>query len=340
MATYCDSRLGGLPRWYIGRPKDAKMRVPDELLECVCFLAVKVRENGTEVYKYGGTGFFVQVPSEEPNGGYYIYFITARHCVKDAQEYGTLYLRANTRDGGARVYEVKRQWLYPNDPASDVAVMPWAPPLNEIQYRAFPLGAFVNEARIQEHGIGVGDDLVITGLFRRRSGNQRNIPIVRTGIIAAMPHEPLEDDDGREYQAYLAEVRSIGGLSGSPVFVFLNPGRFHAGGMNIFERHILLLGLVRGHWDYKRMEGGVPLDFAQPEMERLNMGVAVITPIQSVTEVIEGEVLVKDRRRQDTEQKKKNQPTEDSGFSLTRDEFFDALKKVSRKTPDVESSET
>ena len=39
-----------------------------------------------------------------------------------------------------------------------------------------------------------------------------------------MPHkaEPLTDKRRKPYYAYLAELRSIGGLSGSPVFVFID----------------------------------------------------------------------------------------------------------------------
>jgi hypothetical protein len=60
----------------------------------------------------------------------------------------------------------------------------------------------------------------------QRAGSTRNIPIVRTGVIAAMPaiDEPFVRK-GEEYHAYLAEMRSIGGLSGSPVFVFLDRTR-------------------------------------------------------------------------------------------------------------------
>ena len=55
------------------------------------------------------------------------------------------------------------------------------------------------------------------------TGRDRNFPIVRTGHIAMMPDEKIPkvkigDWEGNA-DAYLIESRSIGGWSGSPVFV-------------------------------------------------------------------------------------------------------------------------
>lgn len=57
----------------------------------------------------------------------------------------------------------------------------------------------------------------MTGLYRNHYGAQRNIPVVRSEIIAARREEPIETALG-PMDAYLVEVRSIGGLSGSPAY--------------------------------------------------------------------------------------------------------------------------
>lgn len=81
--------------------------------------------------------------------------------------------------------------------------------------------ALADEADIEAHAIGIGDEVLMVGLFTKRYGYRKNIPIVRGGIISAMPEEPIEDQEtGNLYDAYLIEIRSIGGLSGSPVIVF------------------------------------------------------------------------------------------------------------------------
>jgi len=63
------------------------------------------------------------------------------------------------------------------------------------------------------------------------------------------------------------------------------------------SQKIYLLGLVRGHWDIRHK--GQPLDFTQDELEAVNMGIAVITPIQEVWKIIGSEELVKERRQLD-----------------------------------------
>ena len=88
------------------------------------------------------------------------------------------------------------------------------------------INVLVDAPVAERNGIGPGDELFAIGLFSLRVGTQRNIPIVRSGILAAMPYdsEPFTKD-GHPYHAYLAEMRSIGGLSGSPVFIFMGlPG--------------------------------------------------------------------------------------------------------------------
>jgi hypothetical protein len=66
--------------------------------------------------------------------------------------------------------------------------------------------------------IGIGDAVFITGLFSHHPGKARNLRVIRVGNIAAMPDEPVKTQRG-EMEAYLIEARSLGGLSGSPVFV-------------------------------------------------------------------------------------------------------------------------
>ena len=119
-----------------------------------------------------------------------------------------------------------------------------------------------------------------------------------------MPSELLTDDSGAEYRAYLTEVHSIGGLSGSPVFVYLAPARSVGKDMH-WERTFILLGLVRGHWDYKPSLN--ELEFGNAELQAVNMGIAIVTPIQEVMEIINGEEWTKERRKYDEDTRKKRE---------------------------------
>ena len=72
--------------------------------------------------------------------------------------------------------------------------------------------------------IGPGDEAFVVGRFISREGRQKNVPSLRFGNIAQMPGEPIIDPvSGFEQEAFLVEVRSIAGYSGSPVFVQIPP---------------------------------------------------------------------------------------------------------------------
>jgi hypothetical protein len=274
------------------------MRVRDNLTQCVCFLCVQKQENGRNVLQYGGTAFFVSVPSDaNPDHGY-IYVVTAKHCIERAKNSGDLFLRINTQDGGFELIRVTSEWDYPDNEAVDLAVLREQLP-DTLEYTPIPMEMFATNEVIQREQIGIGDNLVITGLFTQHYGTQRNLPIVRTGIIASMPQEQLQDENtGFEYEAFLAEVRSIGGLSGSPVFVVLDPGRLIKGSLR-FHHQTFLLGLIRGHWDYGKKTASI--DFRGEELEAVNMGIAMVTPIQELFAMLNSEKFAAERKRVDRE---------------------------------------
>ena len=106
-----------------------------------------------------------------------------------------------------------------------------------------------------------------------------------------MPDEPVPTSVGL-IDGYLIEARSIGGLSGSPVFVresvTLGIGSFY------------LMGLMHGHWD-------IPLENKNDTIDAVgvngavNMGIAIVVPIRKILEVINRQELVDMRRREDEE---------------------------------------
>ena len=111
------------------------MRIPEVLLNCVGFLCVKVSSEGSEYFKYGGTAFFISVQSETNEKMCHLYLVTARHCVEQAKRQGNLYLRLNTKSGEARIFLVTAEWQYPENEASDVAVLAWAPSTDLFEFK-------------------------------------------------------------------------------------------------------------------------------------------------------------------------------------------------------------
>jgi hypothetical protein len=302
------------------------MRVPDDLLECVGFLCVQSGE-----WLYGGTGFFVRVLSEADPDVWYGYFVTAKHCVVKAQQYGDLHILLNARSGGFVRVPIGTPWIFPEDPSVDLAIIPFAPQPNVVDFKYVESTMLASDEMLTRHSIGIGDDLVICGLFTKHHGKTKNLPIVRFGNIAAMPFELLPDSNTvLGYHAYLIEARSIGGLSGSPVFAYLGPSRVVNNTLTLDQFTIILLGVIRGHWDHE--ESGV--DFVKNELKNVNMGIAIATPAQEIRKILFSEEWVNKRRLADVEAaKKKNPITEDDAFKepFTKDDFDAALKKVTRK---------
>ena len=241
----------------------------------------------------------------------------------------------NAKDGAPRFLRTGGQkWFYhPTERDSvDVAVLPLESPNMGLYDIAFvPEAIFATEKRIAEYNIGLGDELIIVGLFTRFFGLTHVIPIVRTGNIAMMPRDRVPVKDFGEMEAYLAEGRSIGGLSGSPVFVRntvktemgSTKGPLYLHGLG--DGH--LLGLAHGHWD-------LPVSFSAAEQaEAVNMGVSIIVPAKKILEVLYHPELDAMRKERYEKTKNSDSPTADTTLAkpFTKDDFEDALKKVSRK---------
>lgn len=302
------------------------MRIDDRFKDCVAFVCSR---NGLE-----GTGFFVRVPKRWCRQEGQTYLVTAKHVLVDVEGNlkPDLRLRINLNGGGTELLPLDEGWEFSTEEPAlgipdvkgdfrhtpDAAVKPMDLSAARYAYHALPFeaGGYVTDALIPHHGIGIGDELLIGGLFTEMRGIERNTPIVRSGIIAAMPQkEPLLDFVNHEwYRGYLAEMRSLGGLSGSPVLVALDHGGDPA---KISDRiTVMLLGLVRAHWDYG-LEREVAKKSRKRQIEKINTGIAIVTPIQEVENILNRDDVV--TKREEAESKRLAQshtkPTLDSASS-------------------------
>jgi len=66
-------------------------------------------------------------------------------------------------------------------------------------------------------------------------------------------------------------------------------------GFNFMTHEMVLLGVVRGHWDLKSKASSS--DFLGDEDSRLNMGIAIVTPIEELTQLLKTERLILERRQ-------------------------------------------
>lgn len=269
------------------------MRIPEEVRSCVAFVGYS--DIFGKMY-LAGTAFSVFRRIDGEMG--FAYLVTAKHVIEKIKAKGcqSASVRFNLVTGGAAWIGISLDhWFYhPSDDHTDVAV--WRIPSvaqKDIATIPYLLEASVTRDVISKESIGVGTEVFLSGLFINHYGRERNIPIVRVGNIAAMPEEKVSTEMG-PMDAYLIEARSIGGLSGSPVFAHLGILRLEKGTVLASSNDhgiFYLLGLMHGHWDTER-----PTVIDIPEEDapsgRINMGIGIVVPAEKILETINHPGLV------------------------------------------------
>jgi hypothetical protein len=317
-------RLANSPQWYLIPPQDINMRVPHSITKCVVFIGTETA-NPAEPIKWRATGFFVSFPStlasaSSPNRGF-MYLVTSKHGVRKL-EGGDFYIRANTKDGKSKTFRVMKdhKWWFHQDPVcpADVAVFPiWQEDfISLLDYESIKATMFLTDETIENKSVGVGDEVFVVGLFSKHTGKEKNLPIIRTGNIAMMSDEPIPTTLFGNIEAYLVEMHSIGGLSGSPVFV-LKPvplvvaTESETSFVMTSTSQLFLLGLIHGHWDVEADEI-VDEDAEKSGVKSsVNVGIAIIVPAKKILETLNCKELVEYRAKAEAAYNAKHSPTPD-----------------------------
>lgn len=249
------------------------MQIADEVLKCVTFLSC-LTASGQEDR---GTAFFVsQKFPDSQDDEFVVFAVTAKHVIEKAKQKATdgkVYFRLNGKDGNAEYVGMpETAWVRHKKTSVDVAAVAIDLDFSVYDHLSIPQKMFVSDPEVETHGISPGSDLFFPGLFVHHKGTKSNIPIIRTGSIAAMPGEPIETKQGVA-RAYLAEARSIGGLSGSPVFTHLGQH---------MQLPVHFLGLVKSHYDIEDC-----LDVSK----QVNMGIALVVPDDDILELLNSEAF-------------------------------------------------
>jgi hypothetical protein len=312
------------------------MRIPEQLQRCVCFITT---------YRAGvptgtGTGFLVAKEIGLEHHGF-VYVVTAAHCLfDDVGAPDEIAIRLNTRAGASDEFMVNRD-LWITHPDSDVAILPYFPDTTTFEFSAYNADSTAPKEFRDERKIGPGDDTFTTGLLVYHPGETRIMPVMRVGSIAAIPGDPVRLRIGKypgamevDEHVILTEVRSIGGVSGSPVFLhlpFWRDGR--KGGVIGWDKDTTaasggesrLLGVMHGFY---------PVGQNDPEgvsrgNKDLNTGIAVVVPFDRVNELIDDhtQIAMREVMRQTLE---KEQIPSPGSFALgSADEEEDSIQKTS-----------
>ncbi len=294
------------------------MRISDHVLRSVGFIGeVQERSESGVRGDLCATGFFVRVPSTVR--GAYLYFVTARHVARDLRD-RDVYVLVNKLGGGTtEILAASRLYgIYTLSTARAMSrLFRWPSSSPDADLLPIPINEFLTPESIEEFSIGIGDEVFATGFFSEIPNTTRNIPILRHGNIAMMPTEQLQTDLGFA-DVYLVEARSIGGISGSPVYVRPSekiPVQTSPGGpieaVLGLRDQIKVLGLMHGHWDVRESEMNNPTVNHDPK-RGVNYGVAIVTPAVKIIETLNAPNLAGYRELHDEKLKRRGVPGMDS----------------------------
>jgi hypothetical protein len=114
-----------------------------------------------------------------------------------------------------------------------------------------------------------------------------------------LPGEPVRSRYGMYIRAYLVEARSIGGLSGSPVFAHadytLELSKALSKEKQVGQR-CALLGLMHGHFDIPNLNEDVVTD-DENSKSGVHTGIGVVIPVGKIIETINHPDLVAMRKK-------------------------------------------
>jgi len=264
--------------------------VPVDFKKTVVFLGQDVAE---KTYVWASAFWVINIQSSAEVATRYhpAYLVTATHALEKLEQKGqsTVRIRVNLKNG-------ESQWLPPisiarwkahPDNTADVSFLK-----HEIRedwdHEGWPTTAFVTPDSTKEDNkeIELGDEVFSVGLFWPHEGKTRNVPLVRIGNIAALRGERVETTEGVFSDVYLMESRSVGGLSGAPVFIDILRARLTGkeiagGAVFVGPFRFRLIGAISGHFtgaDDELLSNGIP----RSELAKLNMGIVYVTPADKV----------------------------------------------------------
>jgi hypothetical protein len=306
------------------------MQVDDRVRFCAGFVGTGTNED----FVAHGTCFCVFLADGDFT---FDYLISAQHLLWPGRKKSPqkppdtpMVVRLNTKSGSSRIIPTPpKDWIYPQDPTIDVCAFRFAELLHndgdELEVNSINLSTMIVAAHnARQVGLCLGDEVFICGAFVGRVGHRKNIPVVRIANIAAMPEEPIDFASPKK-AAYLIETRSLGGTSGSPVFLNLQSSRarrqqhgYQLGvrrnttnpNPQVSSTHLILPYLLLGMIVFTH--GGNYLhDFVSEDDSSVhplrdvefNAGISVALPVSIIIDLLDSE-LAKEARMKEIEEKK------------------------------------
>jgi len=334
------------PSIYLWERTEGKMLLIKRLLKSVVFIG-KISDPQRRTFVPYGTGFLFSVFHDDIR---FDYVVTCHHVIESI-EGDAVWVRLNVKDdkGGAQFVELnipkhaqsirveKSSWIC--DSKQDIAVL------------SQEIGDLADVTRIVEKdvitknnifalhgGILPGEITWLVGLFTSHYGITHNLPIIRLGNIAALPEELIFTETGY-VKAYLVETRSIGGLSGSPVFI--NKGSGYWPNTSEDERIAsLFLGMMRGRLNTQDANDVVAGDSIA---DTINSGMGVVIPSEDIMNFINKPEFDEQRKKTVEQLKKKSHFRPTAAIPVAdnpqhKEDFNSLLTAATKKKPPADET--
>jgi len=271
-----------------GPPFPTQLRTIVVFIELICTDA-KTNKPITET----GTGFLVAYHHPDlPKDQQFDYFVTNRHvaeCWDDTRQprpIQSVIVKINLTNGSSKPSALTEHgnihWYFPTDDSVDLAVTPMSFDRREVDNLQIPLDMFVTKDFFAPNYVGEGAKIILSGFFYQLAGTRRLQPIIREGILAMMPDEPLETTTGKMGTLYLGDVHIFGGNSGSPVFI--NTAGIRPNGTIQLDDY-RFLGVVSGYY-YEDSNFKLEIATTVEGQQRSNSGVSMIVPADFLKDLI------------------------------------------------------
>jgi hypothetical protein len=271
--------------------------------------------------KPDSTVFFVEVPLKDGTSGFGFayYAITTRHSIHSLDVSIRFNLKGNLdlksrldpNKGTEDKQTNSNDWI--KHPSTDLAILPLKFPLDayDIEFLSFRhivtdrdyLFTFEEDRnrKVLEHHYGVGDEVFSIGLFGAESSFGMAQSVVRFGHIAFKPKTGEQilanisppSTDLESIDAFLVEIATWPGQSGSPVFLRLFPRDERVLRQPLYEFNFLV-GMIQGLYPG---EQDLTIDGELATLSPLYMGVGIVIPSEIISEMLMTEELKTDREQ-------------------------------------------
>ncbi len=274
-------------------------RIDDSFIDSVIFIYPS-KQAAFDGEKVGGSGVLIGVPLEENSSYKLVYAVTNAHVALNPNNPSPV-IRVNTKDNNFDIIETTQDQWHRHPLGDDLAIMPIRLKSQFHKFNYTKREGLITREFINEHNIGPGDGVFLIGRFIHHEGKKQNLPLVRRGIISLMDKEPIRNHfTGLAQDSIVVETRSIGGYSGSPVIVIVEPlsHRPHTSDLSL-NWHARLLGIDWGHIQIHEpvidQSGNKHPDKWQVQT---NSAMTCIVPAWKIEDLLELEEMVEIRKEQ------------------------------------------